>query len=125
MTESKDIIVTTGDLKKEYDVIGPVYFQISNKGMFSSPLSKLLKEYKDKIEGMKKTGIIPKDKTDWGFLYGEWSVDKGQNQFDQAFFISVEEIKKRTAMLKADAIIAMRQDIDLDTTGFQFFYLQI
>ncbi len=28
-------------------------------------------------------------------------------------------------MLGADAVIAMRQDIDLDTEGFQFFYLQM
>lgn len=36
-----DMIVTTGDLKEDYDVIGPVYFQISNKGLFGSALSKL------------------------------------------------------------------------------------
>ena len=28
-------------------------------------------------------------------------------------------------MLGTDAIIGMRQDIDLDTSGFQFFYLQM
>jgi uncharacterized protein YbjQ (UPF0145 family) len=28
-------------------------------------------------------------------------------------------------MLGADAVIGMRQDIDLDTNGFQFFYLQM
>lgn len=123
--EATKIIVTTGDLKKDYEIIGPVYFQISNKGFFSSPLTTLLKKYKDKIAAMKKEGMIPKDKNDWGFLYGEWSVDKGQNQFDQAFFIAVEELKIRAAMLGADAIISMRQDIDLDTTGFQFFYLQM
>lgn len=33
------IIVTTGDLKDDYEIIGPVYFQISNKGLFSSALS--------------------------------------------------------------------------------------
>lgn len=123
--EQNNIIVTTGDIKKDYDIIGPVYFQVSNKGIFSSPLSELLKKYKDKIVAMKTEGMLPKEKMDWGFLYGEFSVDKGQNQFDQAFYIAVEELKKRAAILKADAIISMRQDIDLDTTGFQFFYLQM
>ena len=28
-------------------------------------------------------------------------------------------------MLNADAIIGLKQDIDLDTTGFQYFYLQM
>jgi uncharacterized protein YbjQ (UPF0145 family) len=59
----------------------------------------------------------------WGFLYGEFSV--GQSDFDKAFFIAVQELKKRAAMVGADAVIGMRQDIDLDTSGFQFFYLQM
>ena len=41
------------------------------------------------------------------------------------FFVAVQELKKRAGLLGADAIIAMRQDIDLDTTAFQFFYLQM
>lgn len=28
------VIVTTGDLKEDYEIIGPVYFQVSNKGLF-------------------------------------------------------------------------------------------
>lgn len=39
----QNIIVTTGDLKREYEIISPVYFQISNKGIFSSSLSDLKK----------------------------------------------------------------------------------
>ena len=55
--------------------------------------------------------------------YGEFSV--GQSDFEKAFFVAVEELKKRAALLGADAIIGMRQDIDLDTNTFQFFYLQM
>ncbi|MGH2396288.1 MAG: hypothetical protein ACRDF5_04130 [bacterium] len=40
-----DISVTTGDLKQDYQILGPVYFQVSNKGIFSSALSKLVKQY--------------------------------------------------------------------------------
>lgn len=72
---------------------------------------------------MKKDGTISREKADWGFLYGEWSV--GQSDFEKAFFVAVEELKVRAALLGADAIIGMRQDIDLDTNGFQFFYLQM
>jgi uncharacterized protein YbjQ (UPF0145 family) len=93
------ITVTTGDLRRDYDILGPVYFQVSKQGQTSAY------------------------RTDWGFLYGEWSV--GQSQFEQAFFVAVQELKVRAAMLGADAVIAMRQDIDLDTEGFQFFYLQM
>lgn len=120
---SKNITVTTGDLKQDYEILGPIYFQVSNKGIFSSGLSKLVKQYEAEIAEMKKQGQLSQERADWGFLYGEWSV--GQNDFDKAFFVAVQELKKRASMLGADAIIAMRQDVDLDTTNFQFFYLQI
>ena len=117
------MIVTTGDLKQDYEIIGPIYFQLSNKGAFSSQLGKLIKQYKTEIEGMRKEGQIGKAHLDWGPLYGQFSV--GQTQFETAFFIAVQELKKRAELLGADAIICMRQDIDMDTTGFQYFYLQM
>ena len=119
----KQIIVTTGDLKEDYVVIGPVYFQVSNKGIFSSELSRLIKKHSDILQGLKKQGNMTKDRMDWGFLYGEYSV--GQNDFDKAFFVAVEELKIRAKIVGGDAIICMRQDIDLDTTSIQKFYLQI
>ena len=118
-----DILVTTGDINQDYQIIGPVYFQISNKGIFSNALSKLVKQYEAEIVDMKRSGQMGEDRADWGFLYGEWSV--GQSDFEKAFFVSVEELKKRAALLGADAIISMRQDIDLDTNSFQYFYLQM
>ncbi|NLM03677.1 MAG: YbjQ family protein [Clostridiales bacterium] len=123
MRDTNDIIVTTVDLKKDYDVIGPVYFQVSNKGLFSSTLSKLVKKYSAEIANRKREGIMSGDRADWGFLYGEWSV--GQSDFEKAFFVAVEEMKVRAKMLGADAVIGMRQDVDLDTNGFQYFYLQM
>lgn len=123
MREARNIIVTTGDINREYEVLGPVYFQVSNKGVFSSAFSKLAKQYKDELARLKKEGRVSKEKPDWGFLYGEWSA--GQSNFDKAFYIAVEELKKRAAILGADVIISMRQDIDLDTTAFQYFYLQM
>ena len=120
---SNKIIVTTGDLKNDYDVIGPVYFSVSNKGLFGSQLGNLIKKYKGEIENLKKEALLSKERSDWGALWGEFSA--GQNDFDKAFFIAVQELKSRAAILDADAIIAMRQDIDLDTSGFQYFYLQM
>ena len=119
----KKITVTTCDLKKDYEIIAPVYFQLSNKGVFSSTFSSLEKEYSTKIKELKEQGALSYEKADWGFLYGEWGV--GQNEFDKAFFIAVEELKRRAARIGADAIIGMRQDIDLDTTAFSYFYLQM
>ena len=117
------IIVTTGDLKQDYEILGPVYFQVSNKGLFGSALGNYVKKYQAEIQAMKRSGTMSQDRADWGFLYGEWSV--GQSDFEKAFFIATEELKKRGEMVGADAIICMRQDIDMDTNGFAYFYLQM
>jgi hypothetical protein len=121
--DKNQIKVTTGDLKCDYEIIGPVYFKVSNKGLFSSELGTLVKKYQTQIAEMKKTGTMSKERSDWGFLWGEWSV--GQSDFEKAFFIAVEELKTRAHMLGADAIIGMKQDIDIDTNGFAYFYLQM
>lgn len=117
------IIVTTGDIKQPYDILGPIYFQISNKGLFSNSLDKLKSQYSTEIQKMRSRGTLSEFKADWGFLYGEWSV--GQSDFEAAFFIATEELKKRAKRVGADAIICMRQDIDMDTNGFAYFYLQM
>lgn len=117
------VIVTTGDLKEDYEIIGPVFFQVSNKGIFSSTLSELVNKYSAEIEEMKNNALMSERRTDWGFLWGEYSV--GQNDFEKAFFVATQEPKKRALMLGGDAVVSMRQDIDLDTNGFQYFYLQM
>lgn len=117
------VIVTTGDLKEDYEIIGPVYFQVSNKGLFSSTLSDLVNKYSAEIEEMKNHALMSERRSDWGVLWGEYSV--GQNDFEKAFFVATQELKKRALMLGGDAVVSMRQDIDLDTSGFQYFYLQM
>lgn len=119
----QSVVVTTGDIKENYEIVGPVYFQVSNKGLFSNQVVQLSNEYRNEIAQMRSSGQIGTFKIDWSFLYGDWTV--GQSLFEQAFFVAVQELKKRAMLLNADGVIAMRQDIDLDTTGFQYFYLQM
>jgi uncharacterized protein YbjQ (UPF0145 family) len=118
------MITTTLDLKQDYEILGPIYFQISNKGFFSSQLSKLSKIYENEIAIKRKEQLMDNQKFDWGFLYGELSYGM-QNEFDKAFYISVRELEKKAIKMGADAVIGMRQDIDLDTVNFQYFYLQM
>lgn len=121
---AKTVSVTTGDLRQEYEILGPVYYQISNKGMFSNALEDLKDRYRVQLEHRKRAGLL----SDTGSasldpLSRELSL--GHEDFEAAFFIAVEELKIRAALLGADAIVAMRQDIDIDTTGFSYFYLQM
>lgn len=120
---SNKIIVTHGAVKVDYEILGPVYFAVSNKGLFGIQLGTLLQKYKSEIEALKKESLMSTERPDWGVLYGEFSA--GHNDFDKVFFIAVQELKVRASILKADAIISMRQNLDLDTNGFQYFYMQM
>ena len=124
----RNMIVSTGDINKDYEIIGPVYFQVSNKpeGFSPSTLSEYKEIYITEIEQLKQSGKVEQIETGsvkWECVFGEWCL--GQSSFEIAFFIAVEELKKRAKMLGADGIIFMRQDIDLDKEAFQYFYLQM
>lgn len=124
----KDILVSTGDINKAYEIIGPVYFQISNKpeGFDASTLTEYREVYAEEINQLQNSdlGSIENDSSaKWRCAWGEWCL--GESNFEISFFIAVEELKKRAAMVGADGVIYMRQDIDLNTEAFQFFYLQM
>lgn len=125
---SREVIVTTGDIKQDYDIIGPVYFQISNKpeGFSTSSFLEYKELYEREINEMKVSGGLVESHSgniDWGCVWGEYCL--GQSAFEFAFYVAVEELKKRAKMLGADAVVFMRQDIDLDTDVLQYFYLQM
>lgn len=119
------VVVTTGDVQREYEVLGPVYYQINNRPMGFSGKSKLLvkeKEYQAIVQknsekhgaGLVSALFMP---------VGEFGP--GDNKFKTAFYIAVEELKKQAEEMGGDAVVAMRQDIDIDSNGFQYFYLQM
>ena len=109
------VIVTTADLHRDYDVIGPVYIQVNNR-------SGMLRDLKSSGQGSndKRTGMELME-----ILFMNSGAYNGHADFDSAFFIAVEELKERATLLGADAVIGMRQDIDLDSVGYQYFYLQM
>lgn len=129
---SIDIILTTGDLKEDYEVLGPVYFQLSNRGggLFKSSVFSTLKtKYSAQIQALKNAGGI-NNKPEvtraarfLGGILGEFAQEP--TDFEISFYIATQEIKKRAASMGAHGIVCMRQDIDLDSTGFQYFYLQM
>ena len=121
--ETAHIIVTTADLQCPYEIVGPIFYQISNKGLLGGLLSDMKLHYDEVLEELRARGQTGGGRHDWFSLVVGGSV--GQNDFDTAFFIAVQELKARAHMLRADAVIGMRQDIDIDTNGFQWFYLQM
>lgn len=124
LVKAAKVLVTTGDLHTPYTIIGPVFFHVANwvRGPGSN-LDKLKTQYIRELAEMRKQGQIGDFRLDLGSLLIDWSV--GHQDFDAAFYIAVQELRKRAAMLGADAIIAMRQDIDIDRGELAYFYLQM
>lgn len=116
-----NIVITTADLHFDYEVISPIFFQISNKGVFSSDFSKLREQYHRQLKN--KKAIIGDSHLDLSVLWGQGMVS--QALWSDAFYISLEEMKKRAVLIGADAIVGMKMDIDLDTNALQFFYMQM
>ena len=123
-----DIPVSTGDIHKDYEIIGPVYFQLSNKpeGLGESTLSQYQEIYAEELEELARSAkeqAASGSNLAWSCAWGKWCL--AQSNFDIAFFIAVEELKKRAAMIGADGVVFMRQDIDLNLEAYQFFNLQM
>ncbi len=123
ITPSEGVIVTTCDLNQPYQIITPIYFQISNKGVFSNKFRTLKEQYRNALRDRNTTdhvltlgGIVD------AFLGQPASV--GETDFEQAFYISILELQRLAVSVQADAVIGLRQDTDLDTADFQFFYMQ-
>lgn len=116
--KAESIVVTTCDINRPYEILGPVYVQISDVGWTSS-FEKLQREYEQRLKNMENKGTSTK------FSWRDSSTWAWQTQFERAFFIAIEELKLRAAIMDADAVIGMMQDIDLDTDEFTNFYLQM
>ena len=119
----KGIVVTTGDLHQEYEIIRPVFFQVSNKGIFGSKFSKLAAKYDAELKQLEQNSKSVLGELAMGLIFDEWSAH--EDDFEKAFFMATEELKRKAFMLGGNAVIHMKQDIDLDTNGFQYFYLQM
>ena len=134
LTRIREIPVTTADLQQPYEVIGPVFFNTTNKGVFKSAFGKLCDKYsKEPYSVLVKRpaaeslqsgefGTFLLSLFDLGLGY-EGSV--GQWQFDDAYYYSIAELKLRCAEMGGDAVVGMSMDFDLDTDSFAAFYLQM
>lgn len=142
LIQIQKICVTTTDIKREYDIIGPVFYQINDAGSGKMIFQKQ-KEYRSVINALKDQNQLVNQNTSITESIGALSgmielfstgdisastkdlLGNGHNQFDEAFFISVEELKKRAYYMGADAVIGMKEELNLDTNGFQHFYMQM
>lgn len=142
LIQIQKISVTTTDIKRDYVIIGPVFYQINDAGSGKMIFQKQ-KEYRNVINSLKDQNQLVNQKASISEALGTMSsffelintgdisastkdlLGNGHTQFDEAFFISVEELKKRAYYMGADAVIGMKEELNLDTNGFQHFYMQM
>lgn len=105
---AEKIIVSTGSINKSYDIVGLVYFQVSNSGYFSSQLDTLCERYIQEITQWLDAGLISSPK-----------------HSEAAFYIAVEELKIKSLSLGADAIIELRSEIVFDSGQKDIFFMQV
>ncbi|MBR3354584.1 MAG: heavy metal-binding domain-containing protein [Oscillospiraceae bacterium] len=135
----KTVIVTTADLHVPYDIIGPVFYQLNDAGL-GGAFREIYRQYEEELNEWEAQGQSSNDKGSTfetlGAVVNLISIIGGGMQdrdllggahsaFDKAFYIATQELKNRALLLGGNAIVGMRQDIDLDTNGFQHFYLQM
>ncbi|MBQ3009625.1 MAG: heavy metal-binding domain-containing protein [Oscillospiraceae bacterium] len=134
MQKLRDIPVTTTDLKEPYEVLGPVFFNTTNKGVFSSAFTKLCEKYTKEPYSVlvKRPGGESIQTGEFGSfllslfdLGGGYEGSVGQWQFDDAYYYSIAELKLRCAEMGGDAVVGMSMDFDLDTNNAAAFYLQM
>ncbi len=107
---ANNILVTTLDVDREYDIIGPVFFEVTDAGgFFSQQLEELMDRYRLEVSALRRKGATGDPQADWALIVGEASQARGRLDF--AFYIGVQELKKSAAALRADAVIGLRQDI--------------
>ncbi len=121
------MLVSTGDIPISYSVIGPLYFCLTNRGFFSSQFKTLKAQYTSQITAAKQRGEVREQKRGLSevlfLIAGDLNIE--HHEYELALFLAVEEIKKRALRLGADAITWLRHDMDIDTSGLEFFYLQM
>lgn len=99
-----------------------------NKGLFGgSTYDVLAAEYREEISNRKADGFFSLETSASQQLLESFLELRavGHNNFDAAYYIAVEELKRRAFLVGADAIVGLRADFDLDTNGYQYFYLQV
>jgi Putative heavy-metal-binding len=124
-----NIQVTTGDLKQNYTIILPIFVQISNKGILKNEFEKLEIKYQILLKDLQEKGVLTPEhkgkKDSLRELTGENKSDIVGLRMEKAFYIAIEELKKKAEKLDADAVVSMRYETDLVSGNHADFYLQM
>ncbi|NJL11562.1 MAG: YbjQ family protein [Microscillaceae bacterium] len=122
------VIVTTNDLAQAYDILSPVFVQISNRGILKNHAEKLEKEYQSFIEDLQAKGILGREASDEEVVLlsrkKELLLDLTGRRMERAFYVALEELKRKTRLFGGNAVVGMRYETDILNDNSEF-YLQM
>lgn len=98
---------TTEDIACNYKVVAPIFFNTTNKGIFSSAFTKLCHRYSK--SPYREFLVRPQSASTTSSEFGTFLASLLDGAFEMG----------------ADAVIGVKMDFDLDTTNFGAFYLQM
>ncbi len=102
-----DLIVTTTDLDRSYEVIGLVNSFATMEYFSSNSLNKLWKKYKTELQPLYNQGEHLKQEPSEKALFAEQICRKRANLFSVAYPILVMELRQKAIQMGADAVIGM------------------
>ena len=117
------IAVTTGDVKQDYAIIGPVCSQIHNRTIHPNEFNRKLQQYHRDISDILSKGLLSQMGNDYSWLYGSQTGEDCLLEIGS--LIAMQELKKRGRSMGADAIICMRQNMNVDMGNPNNFSLQM
>ena len=123
------IIVTSGDLRASYEVVGMVCFTVGTRGEMRNAFESLKAGMSHKLA--KSRGQISQAKSVGQFIGGVGFDSAGDialtgqyagasfnsSDLEIAFHIAVNQLQLRASYLNANAVIAFRYDIDFDSNA--------
>jgi hypothetical protein len=126
------ILVTSGDIKKPYEILGVVFFSLGTRGGMASEFNRLKEVYFLRLSEMKQKGQVSSASNGVGQTIGGLGVDGDgdvglsinysgasfrSNDIETAFHILVGELQLRSSFLGANAIVGFRHNLELDSNA--------
>ncbi|MEI9962475.1 MAG: hypothetical protein WDM76_15555 [Limisphaerales bacterium] len=124
--------ITSGDLKAKYKILGIVFFSIGTRGGMGAEFNRLKDVYLHSLSVSKQKGQLSTASSGLGQTIGGIGLDSAgdiglamqyagasfkSTDIEIAFHILVGELKMRASYLGANAIVAFRQNIELDSNA--------
>jgi len=123
ISEMDKIKVSTTDIRKNYEVIGPVHFNIINNSVLANPMSNLFSSYEKSRPEIADASVKASTLNGWSSIYGRMCHDL--SDYDKAFYVCVQELKKRAFLLGANAVIGMSYKMEFYADSSSYSYMQM